>query len=131
MTKNPKRKPQNNYRSKWEIVVSKQIKGMGLPVNYETGRLAYSIPQRVSFYTPDFIVSEHNVIIEAKGIFDNADRKKHILLKQQYPKLKICLVFMNANQRIRKNSNTTYGQWCEKHSIPWSHKVVKKEWFTN
>ena len=112
----------NKYKSKWEQTVADQIKELGFPVSYETHVIEYVIPESVHKYTPDFKIGQW--YIEAKGKFDAQDRKKHLFLKEQYPKLKILLLFQNANQRISKRSNTTYGDWCTKNEIKWCHRVL-------
>src|SRR5574338_809632 len=100
----------NKYKSRWEETVAGQIEKLGYPVVYEEYRIQYEIPSSLHWYTPDFQLPS-GWYVEAKGKFDRADRKKHLLIKEQYPKLKIIILFQNANQRIAKRSNTTYGQW--------------------
>ena len=53
---------------------------------YECYYLRYTIPESVHTYTPDFILP-NGILIEAKGLFETADRKKHLLIKKQYPQL--------------------------------------------
>jgi len=128
MEKIKKRTVKNNYKSKWEINVADQIHTLTKkPVAYETVKVPYVIPESNHTYKPDFPISDV-LVIEAKGKWDSDDRKKHLLLKEQHPELKICIVFQNANQKLSKKSKTTYGEWATKHSIEWSHKVVKPEW---
>ena len=38
-------------------------------------------------YTPDFVLN-NGIIIETKGRFMAADRRKHIAIKKQHPKLR-------------------------------------------
>ena len=33
-----------------------------------------------------------------------------------------------GNQKISKQSKTTYGMWCEKHGFLYAAKVVPQEW---
>ena len=110
------------FKSKWEAEVARQIEERGYEVNYEKLKLKYIIPESEHTYTPDFEVGDW--IIEAKGKFDPQDRKKHLLLKEQYPEKKILLIFLNANQRLSKKSKTTYAQWCEKNGIHWQHRKL-------
>jgi len=114
------------YKSKWEENVSEQIKSLGYPVKYETEKLPYLVPESKHIYTPDFPLGK-NLYIEAKGKFVFQDRKKHLLLKEQYPEKVFILVFQNANQRISKKSKTTYSMWCDKNGIKWIHRNVRKE----
>jgi hypothetical protein len=116
------------YKSKWEHTIAQQLDDNKLPNLYETVKLSYTIPETQHSYKPDFPFKDSNVYIEAKGKFDANDRRKHLLLKEQYPDALICIVFQNANVKLRKGSPTSYGQWCEKHGIHYSHKIIKKEW---
>jgi hypothetical protein len=38
------------------------------------------------------------------------------------------MVFMNAYNKLRKGSNTTYARWCEKKNIQYAHKTIPKSW---
>lgn len=121
----------NNYKSKWEQTVASQLINYKQRFVYEGLTLPYTIPETVHKYKPDFIIKNkkgETIIIEAKGKFVPLDRKKHLFIKEQYPKIRLYILFQNANQRLNKRSKTTYGQWCEKHGIMYSHKTIKKEW---
>lgn len=100
---------------------------MGAKFKYENRIIDFVVPESRHKYIPDFSDTKGNWIVEAKGKFDINDRKKHRLLREQYPDLKIIIVFQNANQRIRKNSKTTYGQWCTKNDIQWVHRTIPKD----
>lgn len=117
------------YKSVWELDVSKLLEELDIPVEYETDKIPYTIPESSHKYTPDFKLRK-DVYIEAKGKFVAQDRKKILLLQEQYPNLKVYLLFQNANQKLRKGSKTSYGEWCSKNGIEWSHKTIKKEWLT-
>lgn len=67
-------------------------------------------------YTPDFPLSD-KVFIEVKGYFKAADRAKHLAVREQHPDKKIYFLFANSKNKLNKNSNTTYGDWCEKHGF--------------
>lgn len=58
-----------------------------------------------------------------------ADRKKHLLIKAQYPQLDIRFVFQNPNNTIRKGSKTTYADWCKKHDYQYATKLIPEAWF--
>jgi len=94
---------------------------------YEQVKIEYHKPAKTSKYTPDFVL-ENGIIIETKGIFDTADRQKHLLIKEQLPELDIRFVFSNPNQRISKISKTTYAMWCEKNGFAYFAKAVPTEW---
>lgn len=116
-------KGKNKYKSKWEQTVADQMVALGYPVEYESVKIPYLIPESKHIYTPDFPISK-KIFLEAKGKFVFQDRKKHLLLKEQYPDLTFILVFQNANQRISKKSKTTYSMWCDKHGIKWVHRNI-------
>ena len=56
------------------------------------------------------------------------DRKKHLLIKEQHPELDIRIVFQSARTKIRKGSKTSYGDFCDKHGIPWAEKYIPESW---
>jgi len=37
---------------------------------------------------------------------------------------------MNAFNKIRKGSNTTYAAWCEKKNIQYANKTIPKSWLS-
>ena len=47
---------------------------------YEGIKIAYSSPETKKTYTPDFPISKCNIIVETKGAFQSADRKKMKLI---------------------------------------------------
>ena len=83
----------------------------------------------MSTYTPDFILP-NGIIIEAKGVWTVEDRTKHLLVRAQHPHLDIRLVFMNAANKIRKGSDTTYAKWCDKKGIIYADKIIPKSWLS-
>ena len=123
----PRRKKTNRYKSKWEQKIADELTALKIPLQYEVDRLKYIIPASEHTYTPDFKLSQYKYI-EAKGIFDKKDREKILLIKEQYPKIKIYLAFLNSRQKIYKRSKTTYAEWCDKNGIEWSHGGIKKSW---
>lgn len=114
------------YRSGLEDRVSKQLKSLSVPVKYEEMKIKYAINE-VRTYTPDFEIP-NGIIIETKGRFVVADRKKHLLIKKQHPDLDIRFVFSNSKAKINKGSKTTYGMWCEKHGFLYADKLIPEEW---
>ena len=95
---------------------------------YECYYLRYTIPESVHTYTPDFILP-NGILIEAKGLFETADRKKHLLIKKQYPHLDIRFVFQNPKNTLYKGSKTTYSDWCKKYGYQYATKLIPAEWF--
>jgi hypothetical protein len=114
----------SNYRSGFEAKLAEQLKLGGVNFEYETVKLEYT---KTSTYTPDFILP-NGIIIEAKGLWVTEDRKKHLLVREQHPHLDIRLVFMNAFNKIRKGSNTTYAAWCDKNNIKYANKTIPNQW---
>ena len=109
------------FKSKFEAEIYSQ-----LPSNfeYEIEKIPYVLVQE---YTPDFTDKNSNLVIEAKGYFDAAARRKMLAVKNQNPEKRICIVFQSDN-RISKKSKTTYSQWAEKNGFEYSIGVVPKEW---
>ncbi len=114
------------YRSGLEDRISKQLKALSVPVKYEEMKIEYQINETRK-YTPDFELP-NGIIIESKGRFVVADRKKHLLIKKQHPTLDIRFVFSNSKAKINKGSKTTYGMWCDKHGFLYADKLIPEEW---
>jgi hypothetical protein len=114
------------YRSGLEDRISKQLKSLSVPVKYEEFKIKYEVNE-VRTYTPDFELP-NGIIIESKGRFVVADRKKHLLIKKQHPDLDIRFVFSNSRAKINKGSKTTYGMWCDKHGFLYADKLIPEEW---
>jgi hypothetical protein len=114
------------YRSGLEENVATQLKKLGVTAEYETTKIKYRVEEDRS-YTPDFVLP-NGIIIETKGRFVAADRKKHLLIKKQHPELDIRFVFSNSKTKLSKGSKTTYGAWCMKHGYMYADKEVPLEW---
>jgi len=97
---------------------------------YETRQnlIYYYVPSKRHSYLADFLLTANNIRLEAKGFFSLADRKKHKSVRKNHPDLDIRFIFNNANQKLYKGSKTTYGQWCDRNSFLWCHKVIPTEW---
>ena len=67
---------------------------------YEGLKITFTSPEQKRTYTPDFPVSNSNIIIETKGAFNSADRKKMKLIQKQNPKLDIRFIFSNSKNKI-------------------------------
>ena len=78
-------------------------------------------------YTPDFVLF-NGVIIETKGQFTASDRRKHLAIKKQHPKLDIRFVFENSRRKLRKGAKSTYGEWCAKYGFRYYDRIVPEEW---
>ena len=113
------------YRSKLEENVANLLEGLGVSYEYESERVSYTIQHH---YCPDFILPNH-VLLETKGYWDAADRRKIKAVKQDNPDLDLRMVFQAPFNKISKKSKTTYAMWCEKHDIPWtSFHNIPIEW---
>jgi len=119
----------NGFKSGLEDSVSQQIESKGIKVEYETEKVSYIIPASSHNYNPDFKLP-NGIRVETKGRFVLADRKKHLLVKEQNPQLDIRFVFTNSKNKISKNSKTTYADWCDKNGFKYADKVIPDEWFT-
>ena len=146
LTKQTKKviKKRGKFKSFLEKRVSDALKKVGV-FTYETLKLPYITPVERHTYTPDFVGSwmpihtqdikrdrKDGLIIEAKGRLTIADRKKMLLVREQYPNKEFYLVFGNANEKLYKGSKTTYGQWATKHGFEWCSfykSGIPKGWF--
>ena len=115
------------FRSGLEEQVAQQLQNAGLSYDYEAVKLQYIKPAREAKYTPDFILP-NGIIVETKGRFVVEDRQKHLILKDQHPKLDVRFVFSNSNTKISKGSKTTYAAWCQKHGFTYADKLIPKDW---
>jgi hypothetical protein len=114
------------YRSGLEISVSKLLKEQNIKFSYESVKIEWEdLAYRT--YTPDFIL--HNgIIIETKGMFTAADRRKHLAVKRQHPKLDIRFVFENSRRKLRKGAKSTYSEWCTKHGFIYYDRIIPEDW---
>lgn len=115
------------FRSGIEVKVAKQLEEAGIKVEYETTKIRYVQPETKHVYTPDFVLP-NGIIVETKGRFVAADRKKHLLIKQQHPDLDIRFVFQRSQNTINKGSKTTYADWATKHGFKYADKEIPDEW---
>ena len=116
----------HGYRSGLEERVSKELEEAGVKYEYETQKIKYRVEEDRT-YTPDFILP-NGIIVETKGRFTTADRKKHLLIQKQYPKHDIRFVFQNSRAKLYKGAKTTYAQWCDKHGFLYADKSIPEEW---
>jgi len=115
------------FRSGLEATISKQLEDAHVEFTYESHKIKYAVPSRDAKYTPDFFL--HNgIVVESKGRFLTADRKKHLLIKEQFPELDLRFVFSNSRSRISKTSKTTYAKWCETHGFLYADKLIPQAW---
>jgi hypothetical protein len=115
------------YRSGLEQTIEQQLKKAGCKAQYEPFKIPYVVPASDHKYTPDFVL-ENGIVIETKGRWDLDSRKKHKLLRDQYPDLDIRMIFTNSNSRISKGAKTRYKDVCDKLGIQYADKEVPLEW---
>ena len=117
-----------NYKSKFEIEVANIL---GDKAVYEPDKLKFIQPPKNRNYCPDFKLLSNGIYIEAKGKFAYEDMDKMLWVKEQHPDKQFYLLFMNARNKIRKGSQTTYGDWATKHGFiwaDWKSQGVPDEW---
>lgn len=115
------------FRSGLEEVISDQLKALGVAFTYEETKIPYVTPATPHKYTPDFVLP-NGIIVETKGRFLPADRKKHLLVKAQHPELDIRFVFTRSATKLSKTSPTTYADWCRKNGFQFADGRVPLEW---
>lgn len=115
------------YRSGLEDKVAEQLRDAEVDAKYEKYQIPYSIPATNHTYTPDFVLP-NGIIVETKGVFEVEDRKKHLLVKSQYPNLDIRFVFSSSKTPIYKGSKTTYAAWCNKYGFKYADKWIPDKW---
>ena len=125
-TSNRARGLKYGYRSGLEETVSEQLERSGVHFTYESMKIRYRVDE-VRKYTPDFVLP-NGIIIETKGRFTAADRKKHLLIKEQHPEFDIRFVFSNSRTKLNKGAKSSYGEWCSKHGFLYADKVIPQEW---
>jgi hypothetical protein len=103
----------SGYRNPYEARCARDL---GPGYQYEPVKLPYRLE---CSYLPDFVDIAGKRIVEAKGLFDAADRRKLLAVKAQHPDYSIEIWFTNPERTISKLSKTRYRDWCDKHDITW------------
>ena len=114
------------YRSGLEEEAAAFLKSRQKKVEYEKLKIEWE-DLKYRTYTPDFEL-DNGIIIETKGIFSAADRRKHVEIQRQHPTLDIRFVFSNANAKLYKGAKSRYCDWCEQKGFKWAHRVIPEEW---
>ena len=112
------------FRSRFERSVSEDLDSRDVEYEYEKHRIQY-VSTRT--YIPAFQLS-NGIYIEVKGWFRPSDRSKHLKIQKQHPEIDIRFLFQNAQQKLSRQSNTTYIQWCERYGFKWAELVVPQGW---
>ena len=116
----------HGWRSGLEEKVAKELSESGIKYQYESMKIKYDVIETRT-YTPDFILP-NGIIVETKGRFVAADRKKHLLIQKQFDYFDIRFVFQNARAKLFKGAKSTYSQWCDKHGFLWAQGSIPEEW---
>ena len=116
----------HGYRSGLEHTISVYLTELKQKYKYETLKIEWEdLTYRT--YTPAFILN-NGIIIETKGRFLSADRKKHKAIKKQHPDLDIRFVFTNSRSKLQKGAKSSYGQWCDKHGFRYYDRIIPEDW---
>ncbi len=119
---------QLGFRSGLEVQLAKQLNDNHISFEYEGTTLRYTMPEEEKRLTPDFILPNF-IVVEGKGAWDTADRKKVKLFRQQHPDIDYRMIFSRSLQRISKKSKTTYADVCRTLGIPFADKWIPAEWW--
>lgn len=120
----------NKYKSKLEVLVAALLKRAKVPIKYETDVIEFVQPAKKRKYHPDFRLPGDHRYIEVKGKLDREARQKYIWVKEQHPDVQLYLLFAKADNRLSKNSRTTYAEWAEENGFEWADVRVgiPKHW---
>lgn len=116
-------------KSKLEKTVFATLKPKVPRVEYEPDSFEFIQPAKRRKYTPDFKIRK-NTYIEVKGRLTIEDREKLVWFKEQRPEITVYLLFSTGNNKLRKGSPTTYGEWATKNGYQWSDmkRGIPDEW---
>ena len=108
------------YRSGLEHKLSIYLDELDVSYLYEKVKIEWEdLAYRT--YTPDFVL-DNGIIIETKGMFTASDRRKHLAIKKQHPKLDIRFVFENSRRKLRN------AEWCVKYGFKYYDRIIPEDW---
>jgi hypothetical protein len=114
------------YRSGLEQKLATYLSQLNIKYAYESIKIEWEdLAYRT--YTPDFILT-NGIIVETKGMFTAMDRRKHLAIKKQHPKLDIRFIFENSRRKLRKGAKSTYAQWCDRYGFEYDNRVIPETW---
>ena len=116
----------HGYRSGLEVRTKDYLIEHEMPFKYEEIKIEWE-DLMYRTYTPDFILN-NGIIIETKGRFLAGDRRKHLAVKKQHPRLDIRFVFENSRRKLSKGAKSTYGQWCDKYGFRYYDRIIPEDW---
>ena len=115
----------HGYRSGLEHKLSIYLDELKQNYGYESIKIEWEdLAYRT--YTPDFIL-DNGIIIETKGRFLAADRRKHLAIKKQHPKLDIRFVFTNSRAKLRKGAKSNYAEWCIRYGFLYYDRIIPED----
>lgn len=115
------------YRSGLEEQTAKALKKKKVKFSYELLKIKWE-DFKIRTYTPDFQLP-NGIIIETKGRFTAADRRKHLEIQRQYfSAYDIRFVFSNSRAKLYKGAKSSYGDWCKKNNFLYADKEIPQEW---
>lgn len=117
-------KEYRQYRSGLEVDNARYLEHKKITFDYEKFRVPWVVTHT---YLPDFVLP-NGIVVETKGRFVSADRRKHIEVRRQHPDLDIRFVFSNSKSKLYKGSKTTYADWCNKNNFKFADKRIPHEW---
>ena len=116
----------NGYRSGLEDTVATYLREHKVKFLYEKVKIEWEdLAYRT--YTPDFVL-DNGIIIETKGVFTVADRRKHLCIQKQHPNLDIRFVFTNSKRKLQKGAKSSYAEWCEKNKFSYFNRIIPEDW---
>lgn len=121
-TKRPARGP--TFKSGFEERVFQELKRLKVDAKYEPHKLPYTLEKN---YVPDVLLP-NGIYVELKGEFDADARAKMAAVKRQHPDKDIRLVFLRANNKLRKGAKMTYGEWATRNGYIWAEGGIPIIW---
>lgn len=116
------------FKSKLEQKFAQMMQLKGLKFEYEPDRISYV---RRSHYVPDWRIRK-DVYIETKGYLSPSNRANILSFREQHPHVRVYFLFGCAKNKLNPKSETTYGDWCDRHGFKWAdiRQGVPTEWWT-
>ena len=123
------------FRSHYELEFYKRLIGLKkkykFKVEYEEGKLEYQPPPPPpAKYIPDWTIERKDgttLVIETKGYFSPADRKKMLAVRASNPDITFVLVFQQ-NNKLYRAAKKRYSDWAEENGFDYSIDEIKEEW---
>jgi hypothetical protein len=123
------------YRSGAEAKFAEYLKKQKIKFKYEPYPLVYEVKELKKYWLDFQLISPYlgkygpeDILIEFKGRFTAADRKKLLRVQNDNPFHEIRLVFQQDN-KLSKKSKTKYSDWAKKNGFKYHVGIsLPKEW---